>query len=455
MFFGTTPAIISNFFAEEIKRIRPARVIVPFAGNFVIEQIAGIVSPECQIISTDVSLYSRALGHYFDGKGSEIRVLDEIIDEFPGLGSIEEPLRSAVAVLMLGEISRSRNKMDKPFYRNQVEDCRQNSFQYAEMIVKKLEGFRAALKNYRFLGTDGVDLCNQVKKDDLVFYDPPVILGDYEKMYAPLEKMFQFTPPEYTQMTDEVKADNLFEFTKNGVIAYYRTNHILEEEPEGYTQVFQHRYKHHAHYCVYTNSPKNTFVGSFEPLKEEFYAFKMISEKDEITENSVVNIMRVKSTISNHYRLLWVKKAEMADTGIPYMIFVDGLMIGLVVLMPGIQFTHDMAVILSDPATTTSRYKRLSKLILYIACTREMLDRFNEDTMWEHNRFTTRVFTNDSVSMKYRSLFELKERRDDASGNYSNILIYQNADKILPTFTEGLKEWLKKESKAQKKISQG
>lgn len=452
MFFGTTPAVISNFLADEIKKHNPARVIVPFAGNFVVEKIASIVNPNVKIICTDVSLYSRAIGYYLSGVDSAIKVKSEIIEEFPGLKNYGNTERNAIAVVMLGEVARSRKKMNQPFYKTQVEDCRKNSEEYAEKISKKLQNFKETFKNndFEFLGSDGILLCERAEKGDLVFYDPPVILGDYEKMFAPLEEMFDFDIPEYTQMTDEVKEKNLLSFSKKKITAYYRTNHILENIPQKYVQVFQYRYKYHSFYCVYTNNPSGKYVGTFVPLKETQIPIKIIQKTDDINPETQISVIKCKGPVANHFRLLWVKKAEMADAGIPYLIFADEKMIGLVVLMPGIQFSHEMAVILSDPACPTSKYKRLSKLILYIVCTREMLKMFNDDTMWEHNVFTTRVFTNEAVSMKYRSLFELAERKSDPSGNYQNVLIYQNKGKILGTFKDGLMEWLKKDSKHEK-----
>jgi hypothetical protein len=62
MFFGTTPQIISQYLHGELKRITPKRIFIPFAGNFVVEQIAHLACPEAEVFSTDVSIYSRAIG---------------------------------------------------------------------------------------------------------------------------------------------------------------------------------------------------------------------------------------------------------------------------------------------------------------------------------------------------------------------------------------------------------
>lgn len=443
MFFGTTPNIISQFLVREIARIKPARVFVPFAGNFVVEQLAGLADKNIEVHSTDVSLYSRSLGHFFDGRGSEIRVKPTVLETYPSLKDIDEPKRSAVAVLLLGEVAKSATKPHIPFHVNVLRDAASNQAKYVESIGAKIENFKANLGKIIFYGTDGVDVLKTAKPGDLVFYDPPVILGDYEKMFAELESYFDFHTPPYTQMSDAIKNENLAWLTEQKITCYYRTNNPVDVG-NGFTEVFRHRYKSHACYCVYSNVDAPKFVSSFVGLKEEVKNIPIILPSDEITENSTVEVLPISRKIANHYRLLWVKKADMKDTGEAYLVMVDKKLIGVLVLMSGMQFGHQMCVILSDPGSPTSKYSRLSKLILYICCTQQMLDEFNEKCMWEHVGFTTRVFTNAAVSMKYRDLFDLAERKQDKSpgAEYANILIYQNKDKILPTFQDGLKAWL-------------
>ena len=85
--------------------------------------------------------------------------------------------------------------------------------------------------------------------------------------------------------------------------------------------------------------------------------------------------------------------------------------------------------------------------MLYVCCTEEVQNMINDKSMWEHVGFTTRVFTNAPVSMKYRSLFDLKEREEETEGNYKYKVIYQNKRKIEPTIKDGLAKWLKKDGK--------
>tara|TARA_R110002020_G_scaffold240290_3_gene453049 strand:+ start:6439 stop:7806 length:1368 start_codon:yes stop_codon:yes gene_type:complete len=448
MFFGTTPAIISQFLYNEIKQHNPKRVIVPFAGNFVIEQIAGLVSKDIKVLSTDISIYSRAIGYGLGNVESEIEIKEEMLNTFEILRNKKTPLEKAACVIFLTEAAKNYKKKEKiRYYEMLHKDALANQQMYYEKIYAKLTKFKEGLpKDFKFYGTDACELMdNDLQENDLIFYDPPVLLGDYEKMFTPLEEQLIYKEPSYTEMNAEVKDKQLKDLSKKHIV-YYRRNDV-GNTPEGYTEVLRYRYKNRGYYTVYTNKPDKTFVGTFKPLKEEIKNYPIINKNDEITRKSKIEIMPVSGKIANHYRLMWVKKAEMTDSGYSYLILCDKKIIGLATLESGVKFSSDYIPIFSDPAAPTSKYKRLSRLILWIICTKEFLNKFNDVTMWEHLGFTTRVFTNAPVSMKYRGKFELAKREEDKGGDFKYKLIYQNTKKLCATTKQALGEWIDKYSK--------
>tara|TARA_R110000824_G_scaffold295738_3_gene484036 strand:- start:1137 stop:2489 length:1353 start_codon:yes stop_codon:yes gene_type:complete len=447
MFFGTTPSIISQFIYNEIKKHNPKRVVVPFAGNFVIEQIAGLVSKKIEILSTDISIYSRAIGYGLGNIESEIEIKDEMLNTFDILKNKKSPIEIAASVIFLTEAAKNLSKREIGYYDMLHRDALANQEMYYNKILAKLNKFKETLPtNFKFYGTDACELLNNdLKKNDLIFYDPPVLLGDYEKMFKHLEEQLIYEEPKYTQMNDEVK-DNQLSTLKNNHTIYYRRNDI-GNTPDGYTEVLRYRYKNRGYYTVYTNNPQKRFVGSFIPLREEVKNYPIINERDVITRKSKIEFISVSGNIANHYRLMWVKKAEMTDAGYSYLILCDKKIIGLVTVQSGQAYTSDFIPIFSDPAAPTSIYKRLSKLILWLICTRAFLKEFNDVTMWEHLGFTTRVFTNAPSSMKYRGKFKLKTREEDKDGNYKYKLIYQNTENLCKTYKQALSEWIDKFSK--------
>lgn len=451
MFFGTTPQIISQFLSTEIESQNPQKVIVPFAGNFVIEQVVGIVNKNIEVHSTDISLYSRLIGFGLTGTPSpNIKLKPEILQEFPRFKDLDDPVDKAVAGIFFAEVGQILKKRKIRYYDGLYKEAVALQDDYFETIKKKVLLVKEKIGKLVFYGTDGCNLVKEAQKGDLVFYDPPVLIGDYEKMFAPLEACFEFDEVPYTVMTEEVKQEHLKYFVDNQIDAMYRVNTLIDA-PDGYEEVFRYQYKYHGFYSVFSNRKSTKrFVGRFNPLKEDPKQYPVISLEDEITEKSEIQMVPVSGAIGNHYRLMWVKKAEMSDSGNTYLFLIDGKIVGLLVAVDGLKFGTDLCVIFSDQAAPTSRYKRLSKLILNLICTKEFLTFFNDKSMWEHEGFTTRVFTNNPISMKYRGLFELNKRVEQKEGNYKYSLIYQNRKNIFETYRDGLKAWLKKDGKVKK-----
>lgn len=375
MFFGTTPQVIAQYLHTEIARVRPPRIWVPFAGNFVVEQVAGLASKETHVHSTDVSLYSVAIGHGLAGNQMRLEPKASILEHFPHLAELATPIEKAAGVIFTAEAARNFGKDNIPYYRSLNGEARASHRTMIAKITAKLEAFRANLGPFTFHGIDACQLIpSQVKPGDMVFYDPPVLLGDYEKMFAPLEKAYDFDPVPYTQMDDEVKRGHLKALSEIADIVLYRTNNPLESVPEGYTQVFDYMYKWNARYCIYSSSDTRRWVGRFSPLREEIRPHRIIGDDHVITAESQVAIIPVPNKIGNHYRALWVHKAEMTDMGFSCLFFVDGLMIGMATIDSGLKFGTDLAQLISDPAAPSSRYRRLSKLIIMLICSEEFLN---------------------------------------------------------------------------------
>lgn len=446
MFFGTTPQIVAQFIKKEIESIKPKRVFVPFAGNFVIEQITGIVDKNIEVHSTDVMLYSRAIGHALTDTKIDCELKPHILELFPSFKDKNTPVEKCALVIFFTEYSKNMNKNHIPYYKALNSHGIKQAEKYFEKIVKKIESFKSNIGKMTFYGSDACVVLPKVQESDLVFYDPPVIIGDYEKQYKALQDVFDFNDPDYTIITEELKLQQLQEMHDKGAIVYYRTNNPNPDVKSPFELIYSYQYKHSGVYCIYSNTNTVKWVGSWSPIKEQIPKYQLIDKNDVITENSEVVFLPVSSKIANHYRLLWVKKAAMTDSGHAFLIFIDGKMAGVAVIADSLKFGTEWAVIYSDPACPHSRYKRLSKLVLYLICTKQTLKLINDKSIWEHTGFTTRVFTNEPVSMKYRSLFNLTERAEDLDGNYKYKLIYKSK-KIFDSYKDALKEWLKKDGK--------
>lgn len=445
MFFGTTPNIVAQFVTTEFTRLAPPRVWVLFAGNFVVEQLAAAHAPSAEIHSTDVSLYSRAVGFGLTGRAFAAALKPDIAALFPAFAA-EDPLTRAAAALFFSDIGKALAKRQVRYYDNIYREALANQNAYRDKLVTKLTALAAAVK-MTFYGCDACALIDRIQAGDVVFYDPPVALGDYEKMFKPLEDCFDFAPEPHTVIDDAVKQAHLRLFAERGAKVFYRTNAPIPP-PENYTEVFRYKYGN-GFYCVYTNAPEKRFVGGYIAVREKPLALPIVSATDIFTADSKIEVVNVQPLISNHYRLMWVKKAELTKGGFCFLIFVDGKLIGLLQLESASRGKYadkneGLIALFSDPAAPSSRYPKLSKLVIMLCASEEMLKLFNDLAMWEHSGLTTRVFTNNAVSMKYRGLFDLVSREEVKDGDFKYKLVYQKRGGMFPSFRAAFQTWLKK-----------
>lgn len=447
MFFGSTPKIIGNYIHSEMTRLNPKRVFSPFAGAFAIEQIVSNACPTAKILSTDVTLFSSALGLYFANKPNTISIKDTAIELVPFLKDKTDSESIAAAVLVFSDLAPHIEKAKKTeYYRKLVNHILNNFETYFNKAIEKLRKIKGAINNLDYYSLDAVELLKQVEPGDIVYFDPPYFQGDYEKMFKNLPNYFDFKEPKYTCIDKEKIVEYLRDFDKCGITAYYRCFNMNDELPENYklSMVFQHKY--HAYHCIYTNAQSTMFVKRFEALKESVKKYKIASDDLTINQDTKIEIVKIGNDVANHYRMLWVKKAEMKQPNYSFLVLADKQIIGVICINSGMAYGIDKATIISDPASPMTKYNRLSKLILHLILTKDFIYKINELTLWEHTGFTTIAYTNNPVSMKYRGLFELAKREDLKEGNYQFKLTY-HSKKLFNSIDEAKNQWIKKYAK--------
>jgi hypothetical protein len=452
MFLGTTPRILSQYIEGQLGEIKPKRILVPFAGNFVIEQVAAIAYPKAQIHSTDINLYSRLVGYGLAGMETDIKLKPEILAMFPGFKGKNRPEEEAAIALFFSEVAQAIKKQKIPYYGKILEDAKTRHEEYYRVLIDKITRAKELIGDIRFYGIDAHEFLKMAGKGDFIYYDSPTIKGGYERMFQAMEGCYDFDSPEYTEITPEVRAGHLQSAMDHKAVMFcnsYYPENWLEEVPAGYEETFRWKRGYNKWISIFSNREWLKWVFSSPLINEKQASYPVITEKDVINENTRIHVIESKADIVNHYRLMWVKKADIKSGAHNFMIFADEKLIGCAVLNSGVNFGMDFITIFSDPASPTSRYARLSKLILYVICMGEMIDRINDLSMWEHKGFTTAVFTNYEVSMKYRSLFTLAKKETLKTGGWKYKLIYQNRLNILPTYQDGLKAWLKNEGQIE------
>lgn len=443
MFFGTTPAPVRDYLASEIRRIAPARVFEPCAGNFVLSLVCGAIDPKIQVISGDVSLYSVAIGHAFANQDGGIRLKDEWLEKYPYFKGKTSPQEIGAAIIYWAELAKHLGKQHVKYYQSLVRDLNENVDRYMSGILSKIERARETLgNNYRFVAQDAAVSIQEAEKGDFVLYDPPYYMGDYEKEYEALCKCFDFPEIPYTEITPELKNTHLKELAVKGTHTFFR----CEEVPEipSYEVVFDYLYKANGKkYFVLSNSNCTPAQGWKTVMPTKKARFDVLWNAD-LTADSKIQIIPVEGAIGNHYRLLWTKKALMRDAGEKFLLTADGKVCGVISIMSAEQYGHTYACLIADAAPLNTPYRRLGKLVLHAILNDEFLESINRKFLWQHEGFTTQAYTDSPVSMKYRGLFELIDRKQQAPSGHKFALTYRANKFKWKTIQEAYDAWFKR-----------
>jgi len=444
MFLGTTQATIANYVHAEFARVQPPRVLEPYAGNFIISQLASKALPNIEIISSDVSLYSCALGYAIFGIRGGFEWTERCRAEYPFVEQCDSPKKDAAAIVILTEARQAEHKAHHKYYANLVKDIKANSEKYMDKVLRTIDQLCLTMSpNFSWLAQDGAKTIALAKAGDMVYFDPPYFKGGYEKMFKGIEDLVTMPPIEYTMITEEEKKRQIRGLLESGAHVLYRT---LEPKIRGMRVAFEYRAGRVSHY-LHANYKAKSGLKIDALLKYQKGRYKVIGADTELTGKEGASIVPIVGKMANYYRILWTKKAKMVDMGTPYGFFIDEMLVGCIRVGSGQSFGMDFALIVSDCTPMHTLYKKLSRLPLYAILTDEFLARVNADTVWEHNGFTTVAVSNEPVSMKYRGLFDLAERKDNDSNEYKFKLTYRQRRMFNHTIQKAYEEWFKRYGK--------
>jgi hypothetical protein len=93
---------------------------------------------------------------------------------------------------------------------------------------------------------------------------------------------------------------------------------------------------------------------------------------------------------------------------------------------------------------------RLSKLVLFLARTKELAEVVSERFVMHTRSLSTAVFSDKPISMKYRGVFQLHSRSTNDAGQ--QVLLYR-ADAGTYTVREAITQWLKSKARSGERSS--
>ena len=457
MFHGSLPASALQIQASIVKEWKVSDIFIGCSGNFTCERMLRSVT-NARLHSNDVTIYSCLLGRYFSGKP-----LDATFNEdYDGpMAFVKDYMKTDADVitvmLLLSKMSTYLESKPNPYYEKMIaayKDQWDRIFEETKAKVEKIDPFVAD-----FYAGDVCGWVDTVPEEAGFICYPPFYAGDYEKMFKAIEKVFSWTPPTY----DMINKDRIFEMFRKLVerdhFIFGTNDNLAEFRP--YLVGLSQTTNRGVPLYLYAKAEKSHIVMPNQNVQS--LAVPHIGEDEDIGDE--MTIMPLKSenfhALRSQYMSRYIKPGSETAA---YGVLVDGKLIGVYAFSASPTLanwdTHiatPTMYLLSDFPVTPSKYKRLAKLVLYAALSKESKLLAERLTNKRVRSLVTTAFTKRPMSMKYRGLFQVlnkkqlpgvEEGETDLSKRYYNEGYQLNYGAPMGEWTlqEGLALWKKKHS---------
>lgn len=395
MFNGTIPAEMRAIVAEHAESW-PAElpVYVGCSGNLTIERAVHALGRDVTIHGNDITAYSCALGWYFAGERLDFEIKDEHRPQLDWLDEYLDGSTGTLAVLMLGTRFMQFVGRVGTYYERMVEAYRDQMPTMYAKTCSKLEA--CTLKLGSFFAGDVRDYLDAAPADAPVVMFPPFYgSSDYESMFAALDKHFDWPTPDYRDL-DEAGKDQIIEQVMrrpHWMIGLHHEREELADWRRGRVQTSNRGVP----ITVYSSASSARIVmprQALEPIR-----MRKISPGEDLQ-----GPLRLHMLTGGEFAA--IRSQFMARTirpGSPLMavgVSAGGALIGAFAYLPG-KFDPNELYLMSDFPVSWSKYKRLSKLIVLAAMSREAQHLAQRSTSKRLTKIVTTAFSDNPQSSKY------------------------------------------------------
>lgn len=450
MFVGSIPADMQRILKELVSKWECDDIYIGTSGNFTIERCISELG--FNLHGNDVTLYSSVIGSYLAGDMVPFTFNEDYNEQYGWLKEyIKEPADRVATILLCTRLMETVGKEHKPYYKRMADAYKDQWPVLHEKTKEKIEKLQVRLKSYT--AGDVFTWLDDIPKEQGVICYPPFFgeTGDYEKYFEKLEDLFLWETPDY----DFIFGDRLIEFFRKMMDKKHWVFGTKErfEEFEPYLKCMTKTTNRGVPIYVYSNSDTRRIVmprQNTDPiLNPHLKPNDDLGEKMTIAPLTSGQFFGIRSQYMNH-------NIKPGTPTLAFAVLVDGVIIGSFALMQQNALANfdkyiqtPSVYLLSDFPVSNSKYKKLAKLVLYAALSKEVklvCERMSRKRVYS---IVTTAFTNRPVSMKYRGLFDLFTRKDNEKTNEKYELNY---GALLGQWSlqEGYELWQKKHGQVRK-----
>jgi hypothetical protein len=413
---------------EQAKSWQAKRLFVGCSGKFTIERSLAPLGLEYH--SNDVQVYTCALGMYAATGDVDVRLSEYGRETIPWIEeTLTDGARKAAAVQLTSNFAASDPNI--LYFQRQARGYQQQWPRLLEQTAAKVVAFRESTKIKTFTPGDVIRwLTENAGPDDAVCLSIPFIEGGYTTMFEGLAKIWDWDEPSFDELTPE-RIDQLIDVVRDRRDwAFVWCNRVPELEPHLQGVMLRTGLRSggqpSAPHYVYGS----THATRFQTPAQKVAPVKIprLGPGDRLPppDDAQLRLTVLSAPQFNGLRAVYMgRHIRPAQVNRAYGVTVNGVLVGVVGLG---QSTNDggsgpmnigrssvaypAAFLMTDFAVSPTDYPRLSKLVVLALVTREAQQHYQHALNCRIRSVVTTAFTNRPVSMKYRGILNLIDRKD-------------------------------------------
>lgn len=465
MFYGSVPAEAQAIMNKIVKAWDVTDIYVGCSGNFTLEKFIGPLG-KFRLHSNDVTMYSQCLGAHFLREHVPLELSEEGAAQFPWLQDyMKTDVDRLATMLLCSRIVAYTDKGENPYYNMMLEESIRQFPVMHEKTVQKVSANTLTIASY--YNGDAMDFVKEAPADAGFISFPPFKKAGkaFVKDFAKLEKMFKFTPPEYSYFDEELLKEYFRQIMTKKEWCFGTDMRLQGDEFTEHLKGMTKTTNRGIPIYIYASSGHPQIV---TPLQTTTQAnIKKFGQGMEMGND--IRLYELSNdafqTLRSQYMNINIRPGSAT---LAIGVVVDGYLIGVYAFSaaPSVaqwdkHIETPTVYLLSDFPVEPTDYKHLAKLVLYAALSKESKRIAERITKRRAASLVTTAFSKNPESMKYRGLFKVLNRKHNDSlqkADWAKDIDPSNAYYLQPyeinygapmgqwTLQEGLSLWKKKHS---------
>jgi hypothetical protein len=441
MFQGSIPQAVRDMLHETVQGWHAQHYAVACSGNFTVERVLHQAGKPL-ISGCDVSIYTCALGAYFARSPFRLRLKDEYHERFAWLLPGLQTQAGGVATLMLlTSFAPAIKPTANAYYARLLDAYRRQWDALLDKTIQRLEA--VPLRLHHFEIGDAVPWLETLPADVAVLSFPPFFAKGYEKMWAVHDQLFDWDKPAFAEIFEAHRTRFIVSLTQRREWLFM-TSYEIPEYADHLRGMARTTLRGVPMYLYASSSPTRIAVPRQQVAPVNV---PRLAPGDVLPEAAPVKLLPLSVPQFQAIRAQYLNAAiQVAGRNDGIGVLIDGKLVGVFAFRVGYAVpgaAADTMYLLTDFAVAPTDYPRLSKLVLYAALSREAQLIAERMARRRIRYIFTTAFSNNPVSMKYRGLFDLNNRKETPEATYHYALNYVAAAGQW-SLAAGYAEWRKK-----------